>query len=168
MAFNGSFTISVTSDPSAITLVDNSTGSDGGLTGRTIFLYKTDNSLLVAAIPWSIAQSSITINPLDKDYALNIVVNWISSSPLAPPSTYTKSIIYAFVGYGQAYSNTLLQFLATNQQMVNDHSWYMNFTILLLEIQNAQNAISVGANIGNAQAAILRYQLLLTNANDYF
>lgn len=168
MAFNGSFQISVTSDPSAIILVDNSTGSDGNLTSRTIFLYKTDNSLLVAAITWPIAQSSITINPLDKDYALNVSVVWTSSSPLAPPSTYTKSLIYAFVGYGVQYSNTLLQFLNTNQQMVNDQSWYFNFAILLLEIQNAQNAISVGANIGNAQAAILRYQLLLTKANDYF
>lgn len=168
MSFNASFTIGVTTDVSAIVLVDNSTGSDTNLTDRTIFLYKTDNTLLVAAIDWPISESSITINPLDKDYALNVFVSWTSSSPLAPPSTYTKSLIYAFVGYGQAYSNTLLQFLATNQQMVNDQSWYGNFLKLILEIQNAQNAISQGANLGNAQAAILRYQLLLNNANDYF
>lgn len=168
MSFNASFSIAVTSDPSAIVLTDNSTGSDTNLTDRTINLFKTDNSQLVAAIDWPIGESSITINPLDKDYALNVSVVWTSSSPLPPPSTYTKSIIYAFVGYGEAYTNTLLQFLATNQQMVNDQSWYANFQILILEIQNAQNAISLGANLGNAQAAILRYQLLLTKANDYF
>lgn len=167
MSFNSNFSISVTSDPSQITLTDTSTGSDVNLTGRTISIFKTDNSLLYTGA-WPTSQSSITINPLDKDYALNISVVWASSSPLPPPSTYTKAIIYPFVGYGQQYSNTLLQFLATNQQMVNDHSWYMNFTILLLEIQNAQNAINVGANLGNSQAAILRYQLLLNNANDFF
>lgn len=167
MSFNGNFAISVTSDPSVVVLTDSSTGSDGNLTGRTVTLYKTDNSVLYTT-SWPIGQSSITINPLDKDYALNVSVVWTSSSPLAPPSTYTKAIIYAFVGYGQQYSNTLLQFLTTNQQMVNDQSWYMNFLILILEIQNAQNAISVGANLGNAQAAILRYQLLLTNSNDAF
>jgi|GEM_PF-2266163 len=168
MSFNASFSIAVTSDSTAIVLTDNSIGSDTNLTDRTINLFKTDNSQLVAAIDWPIGESSITINPLDKDYALNVSVVWTSSSPLPPPSTYAKSIIYAFVGYGQAYTNTLLQFLATNQQMVNDQSWYMNFLILILEIQNAQNAISEGGNIGNAQAAILRYQLLLTKANDYF
>jgi hypothetical protein len=168
VSFNGNFTIGVTSVASQIVLTDVSAGSDPNLTDRTINLYKTDNSAPVAAIDWPIGQSSITISPLDKDYALNVSVVWTSSSPLAPPSTYTKSLIYAFVGYGQQYANTLLQFLATNQQMVSDQSWYFNFTILLLEIQNAQNAISVGANLGNAQAAILRYQLLLTNANDVF
>jgi hypothetical protein len=166
--FNGNFTIGVTSLPSQVVLTDTSTGADTNLTDRTITLFKTDNTQLVAAIDWPIGQSSITIASLDKDYALNVSVVWTSSSPLAPPSTYTKSIIYAFVGYGQAYSNTLLQFLATNQQMVNDQSWYGNFTILVLEIQNAQNAINQGGNVGNAQAAILRYQLLLTNANDAF
>lgn len=164
--FNGNFSIGVTTLPSQIVLTDSSTGSDTNLTDRQILIYKTDGSLLVPAIDWPIAQSSITISPLDKDYALNLVVNWVSSSPLAPPSTYTKALIYPFVGYGVQESNTLLQFLATNQQMVNDQSWYLNFTILLLEIQNAQNAINVGGNIGNSQAAILRYQLLLTNAND--
>lgn len=168
MAFNCNFTISVSSDPSAIILVDTSVGSDPNLTGRTIYLYKSDGTLLVPAIPWAIANSTITINPLSQDYALNIVVVWASSSPLVPPSTYTASQIYAFVGYGQQYSNTLLEFLATNQQMVNDQGWYLNFMTLLLEIQNAQNAINIGQNLGNAQAAITRYQKLLTNANFYF
>lgn len=168
MAFNSDFTIAVSSDPSAIILSEASTGSDPNLTDRTINIYKSDGSQLVASIDWPIAQSSITINPLTKDYALNIVVLWTSSMPLPPPSTYTQSHIYAFVGYGQQYSNTLLEFLATNQQLVNDQGWYSNFSILLLEIQNAQNAINVGANLGNAQAAILRYQKLITNKNLYF
>lgn len=168
MAFNGDFSISVSSDPSQIILQDTSTGSDPNLTDRTINIYKSDGTLLTASIDWPIANSSITINPLSRDYALNIVVIWTSSATLPPPSTYIKGYIYSFVGFGQQYSNTLLEFLATNQQLVNDQGWYTNFMILLLEIQNAQNAISVGANLGNAQAAILRYQKLITNANLYF
>lgn len=168
MAFNSDFTIAVSSDVSAIILADSSTGSDPDLTGRTINLYKSDGTLLTGSIDWPIAESSITINPLFQDFALNIVVIWTSSSPLPPPSTYTKSYIYSFVGYGQQYANTLLEFLATNQQMVNDQGWYLNFMTLLLEIQNAQNAISIGANLGNAQAAITRYQKLITNKSFYF
>jgi hypothetical protein len=84
MAFNGNFSVTPnTADISKFTLTDTSTGSDAGLTGRRIYLYKTDGTTIVPAgtsteyILWPLVATigdTIEIDVLDKDYAISIVV----------------------------------------------------------------------------------------------
>lgn len=168
MAFNGLFTATATANASTIILEDVSTGSDGGLTGRTINIYQTSGQLLVAEIAWPIADDTITLDILQQDVAVNIVVNWQSSSPLAPPSTYVYSLIKAFVKYGQQFLYNLTQYQQSNPSVVQDVNWYSNKTKLFCLIESALNAITDGEDVFGAQSMISQYQLLINYQNYYF
>src|SRR4030081_535020 len=100
MAFNGNISAVQGSDISSILFTDTSTGTDANLTGRTIYLYKIDNTLLTGvSIPWPLSDGSTkTISVLPRDYSLSIVVTWQSSAPLGSPSTYTITAIKTFTG----------------------------------------------------------------------
>ena len=88
MAFNSAFTVTSLIVPGDIVLNDTSTGSDSNLTGRTISLFQSDGSLLTGGtidFPLS-SGSSITLDVLDVDACLLILITWQSSSPLPSPS----------------------------------------------------------------------------------
>lgn len=168
MAFNSIFTITPTASPSTFILTDTSSGSDPNLTGRLISLYTASGALLVPAISWPIADSTISLDVLEQDIALNISVTWSSSSPLPSPSTYIYTQIYAFVKYGQNFVYNLTQYQESNPSVVQDTNWYANKLQLLCEILSAQNAIDTGESQFSAQMCIDRYQYLITNENYFF
>lgn len=168
MSFVASFSITPTASASTFILEDTSVGSDAGLTGRTIYLYQSSGQLLVAAIPWAIGNATISLDVLEQDYALNVKVDWASSSPLAPPSTYTYSLIYAFVKYGQQFVYSLTQQQESNPSIVQDTNFYGNKLIVICLILSAQNAIDIGESLFSAQNCIALYQNYLVNSNYYF
>jgi len=160
-----SFTAVATSDPSAILITDTSTGSDGAITDRVISLY-TANNILFGTFDFPLsAGSSITITPLTKDISLNLVLNWNDNTgtPL-----YTASQIADFVGYAMLFLYGLSQFQISNPPIIADKNFYGNKMAVLVEVNNAQNAITTGNSVANSQAAILRYQVYIVNQNDYF
>lgn len=168
MAFNASFEIIPSNNPSLIILSDNSTGSDAGLTGRTIYIYDATGNLFVPAVSWAIANTSITLDILSSDQALNIRCDWASSAPLSPPSSYTYSKINAFVLYGQQYAYSLTMDQAANPSIAQDQNFYQNKLQLFCEILAAQNAIDIGASVFNAQLCIDRYTYLINNSQYFF
>lgn len=170
MAFNGDFSVSQGLDVTSFSLQDVSTGSDPNLTGRTINLYKTDNSLLGGiSINWPLSAGSIfAINGLlTRDYSLNILVTWQSSSPLPPPSSYSKNHIVTFIGNSNAFAYGLLQQIAANQSITSDNGFLYNLALVNSDIQNAGRANSY-ADQGNAQACLDRIYAYIINQNFYF
>jgi hypothetical protein len=169
MAFNGNFTATVTPDISAILLTDTSTGADANLTGRTVSIYKTDGSLLGGAvINWPIAASTLTIpGILPKDYSLSIVVNWISSAPLASPSTYTKTVLSTFTGNSYYFAMGLVQQIAAKQGITNDSQFLANMNIFYTYLDNANLAQTYG-NQGNAQENLDFAYGMIVNQNLFF
>lgn len=162
-----SITIQPTGNGSEIVVNDTSTGSDGAITDRKINVYQANNSLLGASpydFPLS-AGSSITINPLDKDYAVTVIFTWVNSSgtPL-----YTASAIGAFVQYGLLFAESLTQTQEANPNIINDENFMGNKFKLFTEIQSALNAITTGQSVFSAQSCISRYQKLITNSTYYF
>lgn len=168
MAYNLAFQISESLTPGVFTIQDSSSGSDPNLTGKLIYIYKIDGSLFTAAIPWSIADSSITLSILDKDYAFNIVVTAQSSSPLPSPSSYTASKIYAFTSYGMNFYGYLIQLLSSRPVIISDTDFYNNMNIFHVELVNAKFAIDYLEDQAAAQSAIERYQNLINNQNYFF
>jgi hypothetical protein len=173
--FNGAFTAAQLSNDADLLFTDVSTGSDGALTERRIFPYKADGTLLLPAgnttgyIVWPIASSTLTVaGLLAKDYALSINVVWISSSPLAPPSTYTATNLYGFTGYTTDFSYSLAQQVTANQTLLNDNQFQLNWCILNNEVINCNLAISPKQSILNAQAALDRARYLIVNASKFF
>lgn len=166
--FNGSFEIVASDNPSLIILQDNSEGTDANLTGRTIYLYNADGSLFTPPIAWVIGDSSITLDVLSEDAALNIRVDWASSNPEPDPSTYTYSQIHAFTKYGKDYVYYLTEMQTSNPSITQDRSYYSNKLRLLCEILSAENAINVGHSIYGAAQCIARYTYMIQNPTFYF
>jgi hypothetical protein len=168
MAYNASFSIVPNADPSIIALLDTSTGSDPNITARVVNIYKSDGSLFSGPLTWPPASANFSQSLLVQDFALNIVVTVTSSSPLAPPSSYIASKIYAFNGYGNAYLYQLTQYITSNYTVVQDKDYYNNKIQLITEIDSSQNAINVGSDLSGAQSCIDRYSYLIQNAQYFF
>lgn len=167
MAFTASITIQATGDPSQVTVADTSVGSDPAITDRKINIYQVNNSLLGASpydFPLS-AGSSITINPLDKDYGLTIVTTWVNSSGTV---LYTATAIGAFVQYALLFLQSLTQTQEANPNIISDQNFMGNKFLVFTEVQSALNAITNGQSVFSAQSCITRYQKLLTNSTFYF
>jgi hypothetical protein len=147
-------------------VTDTSSGSDGAITDRQILIYKTDNTLLLAAIDFPLsAGSSITIAPLTQDVAVTVVLNWNNAGGVA---LYTFNLIWAFVQYGLLFLQQLTQFQISNPLIINDTGWMNAKFGLFTEIQSALNAINTGQSVFAAQSCILRYQAVISNTNFYF
>lgn len=174
MSFSASYTAVQQLNNSDILFTDTSTGSDTNLTERRIYPYKADGTLLLPTgntsgyIVWPIANSTLTVSLLPKDYALSITVVWISSSPLPSPSTYTATTLYGFTGYTNDFLYSLIQQITANQTLLNDSQFQLNMFYLGQEIKNCELAVSPKQSILNAQAALSRAQYLITNANRIF
>lgn len=162
-----SFTIGVTNNPASVVITDTSTGSDVAITDRKVIFTQTD-SISLSGSPYDFplsAGASITLNPLDKDYALTTTVNWtdINGNVL-----YTADVIFFFKGYALQFLEGLTQQQIANPSIVNDQNFIPNKFNLFQEVQSAQNAIDIGQSVFAAESCVLRYQLLMTNDNFYF
>ena len=175
MAFNGLFTIDQGTDPTSFSLNDVSTGSDPGLTGRRIYLFLYDGTTLVPSgtstdyIDWPLSdRSTKTLTGiLQKDYSINIEVQWISSSPLAPPSTYVYNILQTFTDNLRLFSYGLTQMQASNPLLPSDNDWYYNKMKLRLFIEDADETTEFNDQI-NAQLSLNSGYKLEVNKNAYF
>lgn len=173
MAFNGNFTASQSIDGLNLTITDTSTGSDANLTGRRVYLTLSDGSTLKPQgtptdyIDWPIADGPLVLAILNKDYSININVQWISSSPLPPPSEYSIFQLNTFKNNIMLFYYSLTQLQAQNQQLTNYVGYFDNKVKLLVFINDATNA-TVYNNQFLAQKSLDRAYELQTNANVYF
>lgn len=169
MAFAADYSTSQGIDVQSFTLTDTSTGSDPNLTTRSISVFKTDNTLLGgSAIAWPLSDGSTKLisGLLLRDYSLNIVVTWSSSSPI-PGSSYSKSGIVTFTGNSNDFAYGLLQQIAANQSITSDSGFLYNLALINSDIRNAGRATTY-ADQGNAQAALDRIYNYIVNQNYYF
>lgn len=171
MAFNGNFSAAQSVDGKSIILTDSSTGSDPSLTGRTVNLFLVDGSLLGGStINWPLSSgSTLTIsNILPRDYAPNIQVNWASSSPLPPPSTYTLTALAVFTQNSEIGAYGKLQQIASNQGITRDNDYMYNLGLVNSDILNALRSEKFNDQ-GSAQASLDRiFDKLVVNQNFYF
>lgn len=169
MAFAADFSYSQGVNSQNFTLTDTSTGSDPALTGRTVSLFLTGNSLLGGAtIDWPLSAGSTLLiaGLLLRDYSLNALVTWESSSPI-PGSTYSKARIATFTGNSNDFAEGKLQDIAANQGITNDNGFETNLAIVNSDIRNAERATTYGDQ-GNAQAALDRIYNKIIYQNLYF
>lgn len=169
MAFNGNFTAAQSVDGKSIILTDTSTGTDSNLTGRTVNLYLVDGTLLGGStINWPLSSGSTLTIILPKDYAINIQVNWQSSSPLPPPSTYSLTGLAVFTQNSEIAAYSLLQQIASNQGITRDNDYMYNLALVNSDILNALRSLKFNDQ-GSGQAALDRiYDKVVVNLNFYF
>lgn len=168
MSFICAFSIAATPGVTgSVTLTDESAGTDANLTSRTITFYKSDGSVFLIT-SWAIGDASKVIALMDKDYALNVTVDWASSAPLASPSTYTQSKLFASTAFLMDEFSTLTRLQASNPIIMKDSQYYEKKSELLMEIKGAEYGISNMADIKAAQGCLDRAQSLIANKTLFY
>lgn len=169
MAYVGNFSVSQGLNVQNFSLTDTSTGVDPNITGRTIHLFQTDNTELGGtSIDWPLTDGSTkAINGLlTWDFSLNIVVVWVSSSPI-PGSTYTKAAVTTFTGNSNVFAYSLVQQLASSQSMTRNKDYLYNLALVNSDILNAIRCQTF-SDQGNSQQALNRIYNFFVNQQLYF
>ena len=166
------FTIgSILGLPSAILLTDTSTGSDAAIASRNVFLITNNQVYLVPSgtttnyTVWAIVNATSQISALDKDYALQVTVNWVNSSGV---TLYTKTILTNFNNYNSAFEYSLVFDESSGLASLNSANWLSSRMALRLAIDDSNNAITLGGNIAIAQSADDRGTWLRKNKNTFY
>lgn len=172
MPFLNSFTTSQTlGAPSAINFLDNSTGSDGAITGRRVYMQTASGSFLVETGNatdyelWALADISITLDVLSKDEALRIVVEWVNVSGAV---LYSSTQILGFTLYNTTFDYQTTQALSGNPMLINDNNFFVNKSALREYIDSGDQAISFAADIFAAQQCYDRATEIRNNSQYLF
>jgi hypothetical protein len=172
MPFTPSFSAAQTYGlPSVIKLTDTSTGTDVAVTSRRVYLQQYNGSYLVPIgtttdyIVWSLASSTISIDVLTKDTALQVLVQWLD---IGGNVLYTSTGLYGFTLYNEQFLYDLTQDQTGKPGIIQDQVYYDNKMKLRVEIDSGDQALSLANDITGAQYAYDRATELRVNQNNYF
>lgn len=164
----------VLGSPSVIYLEDTSTGSDGSITDRRVYITNAAGQYLTAgnspsATPvyttWLLANTTTTIDVLNVDMGLYIRVDWINVSGTV---LYTKTTLYGFYQYTQSFLLQLTKNQSANPGILQDTNYWGDKANLHTLLKDAQNAISPGGDIYSCQNSLNLAQWLITNSKFFF
>jgi hypothetical protein len=172
MPLSPNFTASQNSGtPNLIFLTDTSTGSDGTITKRRIYLLQSNGTYLVPAgtntdyIEWALVDTTTSLNVLIQDTALSITVQWLTASNVV---VATKTTSFAFTAYNETFYYGLTESQVANANLTASTNWYQTKMILRVELDSAYQAISFASDIFSAQAALNRATFISTNQSYFF
>jgi hypothetical protein len=114
---------------------------------------------------WPYADSTISLSVLDKDYALTVTVNWLGATNNV---LYTQTILTYFSMYNDEFDYSLTSLEASDPMYIASTNWYNYRIKYRVEIDNAEQAISLASSIGNAQASLDRATYIMENQSLYF
>ncbi len=126
------------------TFTDTSTGLVN-VTGRLIYLRKFGGDYLVPSgytvdyVFWPIADTSINIDCLDKDYCLDVRVIWYSGSSIG----YEVTNLVLFTAYSELFLRQLTQALAANRTLITNKNYWENKIKLRTLIDDAAQAVAL-------------------------
>lgn len=172
MAFVGLFTVTQPlGTPSDVTLTDTHTGADAAVIARRVYISTWDGTYLVEDSTtgdyeaWALADTSITLDVLDKDYGVRIVVQWMGVSGQI---LYDKVGYYGLTEFNEEFDYGLTQNVASNALLMNDNNFWNNKTKLRTLIESGNNAITNVSDIYAAQQCYDMATKLRTNSQYYF
>lgn len=172
MAFSPAFTATqVKGYPSQIVITDTSSGSDSNITSRRVYLKTKDNTFLVPSgtstqyIVWSYANASITIDCLDKDYALYVTVEWLDVSNNI---LYDVISLLGFTLYNETFDYTTSQLMVANPNLINDNDYITNKGFLRTYIDAGNQALTFASDQYTAQICYDLGTTLRVNSQYYF
>lgn len=153
--------------PSQVTFVDTSSGSDGTLTERRIFVLLSGGTYLVPSgtstsyISWPIGQPTITVNLLETSTAASITVLWMTGEV----ATYTASeaVVFNLYDYLFAYNELQSQASTLNPNILQDVNFYESCIKLITNIFNSEISILYASDVTGSQFALDRNQQLMSD-----
>ena len=152
--------------PNLIVFDDTSTGTDAAITSRRVYMQKSDGTYLVQEGTttnyeiWSLASgNTISFDVLDKDYALNITVEWRDNTN----TLYSKTVTYCFSTYAKIYNTKLSKAQISTPERLDGDNWLSTKFALNTYIRAADDAISLGAGIAIAQLSLNKAKYIIDN-----
>lgn len=157
-------------EPNIITLTDTSTGSDVAVTQRRVYLRDAaGNDVLPTGttgyVQWDLADTSIDIDCLTKDYALTITVQWLDVSNVV---LYDKQDVIGFTSYNEDFMYSLIQMLAANPNRVKDNGFLSNLSDLRTYVDSGNQALERYGDIYICQQCYDKATDIRTNSTTLF
>ena len=173
MSFSPAFTCAQsTAAPSTVVFTDTSTGTDGSIDSRRIYVtdyagnYIVPTGTSTSYISWPLATNPITVqNLLTQDTACNVLVQWLDSGGNV---LYESDEDFPFVATNQQFYFYLIQQLALSPTTLQDTTFASNLALYWTYIIGAINAISYGDSISASQNMINLANNMMNNQNYYF
>lgn len=160
MALNPSFTAGQNpTSPSIVVVVDNSTGSDGSISQRRVFVQDSAGNYLVPSgtttnyTQWSYADASIALNILQQDTAVSITVQWLDVSNTV---LYTLTQQYCLDMFNKQFFYTLVQMQGVTPSIPQDSNYFSNMAIFWATLEGAENAIELASDLSASQNCLNR------------
>lgn len=157
--------------PQSINFIDTSTGSDGAITARRIYMQTSSGSFLVEQGTstdyevWPLADVSITLDVLSKDYALLITVEWVDNTG---DVLYSKQSLTSFTLFNETFDYQLTQVLSGNPVRINDNNFFSQKSQLRECIDSGNQAILLASDIEGAQQCYDRGTGIRLKSQYYF
>lgn len=173
MPFSPSFTVGQSlSNPGAVTLTDDSSGSDVLITQRRAYFTDEAGNYIVPSgtttdyVAWALATNPITINSLlSVDTAVLILIQWLNSSNVV---LYESSNEFCLRAYNKQQFVYLIQQQALNPGIVQDTVYYSNLCQYWINIVGANTMTEDAANLSGSQNCLNRATEMLQNESSYF
>ena len=161
--------------PSTLNIVDTSIGSDPDIASRRVYLtdylgnYVVDvSNTTTNYTEWPYAESSIAIDCLQQDMALNVTVLWLDAGNV---TLYEKTDMTGCTLYNETFYYALTQAQATQNSpitILQDTLYYTNKMKLRLAIDSGNQAVTLGYDIASAQQCYNQATYMVTNQNLFF
>lgn len=172
MSLTVSFTVAQSIlSPSDLVLVDTSTGTDAAVVTRRVYLqtamgtYLVPDNITTDYNLWPEPAASLTLDVLDQDYAISILVTWLDISNAV---LYSKEQIYCFTLYSEQFYYYLTQQQAAGNANIQDTTYFTNKIKLRTFIDSANNAVEFASDIYGAQECLDAAAYMVDNQNDFF
>lgn len=172
MAFSPSFSCSQSAaSPENVTLTDTSSGSDGSISVRRIYITDSEGNYVVPSgtstdyIVWPYADTSIELDLLSEDMAVNILVQWLDVSNAV---LYSDDNDYCLAAFNQQNFYYLTQQLALNPATLQDTSYSNNLAAYWVAIIGAINAVELAGDLADSQNMLNIATNFLNNQSKYF
>ena len=157
--------------PNIVTIEDNSSGSDAGISQRRIYVQTSTGSYLVPAgtttdfTQWAYANASISLNILTEDTAVYIVTQWLD---VGNNVLYTYNNYYCLAEYNKQFAVLLGQLQAVSPGILQDANYATNMAVFWMYIVYAENMVLIASDISNSQNLLNKGTQMRLNESMYF
>jgi len=172
MSFTPSIAVSQSSVyPNIVRITDDSSGSDGSISSRRIYVTTAAGTYLVPSgtttdyTVWSYSNAYIDLNILTQDECVNILVQWLSSGNTV---LYSYENQYALAEYNKQYLVYLVSQQGLSPNTFQDSNYAGNLGLFWTLINAGINQVEFGDDIAGGQNNFNKATYMRQNASLYF
>ena len=173
MSFSPSFTAAQSAaTPTSVVFTDDSTGSDGPIASRRIYVTDNNGNAVVPSgtstsyISWPLATNPLTVTGLlPNDMACNVLLEWLDSGGTV---LYDTNEDFCFAENNKQFYYYLLQQLALTPGILQDANYSSNLSTYWTYITGAIEAVTLGSDLSNSQNLLNLATAMMTNQSFNF